>query len=114
MVSGYDESNPRIFRQSNFRALIFKNIDISSSYGKNNDYFDMFLKLQHMDILCMFIVSTSFCEVVSLFFSSPSIWMFPKIGVPQKWMVYFMENPIKMDDLGGNTPIFGNTHVYND
>ena len=27
----------------------------------------------------------------------------PKIGVvfnPPKWMVYFMENPIKMDDLG--------------
>ncbi len=22
-----------------------------------------------------------------------------------------MENPIKMDYLGGNTPIFGNTHV---
>ena len=22
-----------------------------------------------------------------------------KIGVPQKWMVYFMENPIQMDDL---------------
>ena len=22
-----------------------------------------------------------------------------------------MENPIKMDDLGGETPIFGNTHV---
>ena len=21
-----------------------------------------------------------------------------------------MNNPIKMDDLGGNTPIFGNTH----
>ena len=29
-------------------------------------------------------------------------------GTP-KWMVY-MENPIKMDDLGG-TIIFGNTHV---
>ncbi len=22
-----------------------------------------------------------------------------------------MENPIKMDDLGGNTTIFGNTHL---
>ncbi len=22
-----------------------------------------------------------------------------------------MENPIKIDDLGGNTPIFGNTHI---
>ena len=31
-------------------------------------------------------------------------------GTP-KWMVYFMETPIKMDDLGGFPPIFGNTHV---
>ena len=23
-----------------------------------------------------------------------------------------MENPIKMDDLVGNTTIFGNTHIY--
>ena len=37
----------------------------------------------------------------------------PKIGVvfPPKWMVKIMENPIKMDDLGGFTPIFGNTHL---
>ena len=26
-------------------------------------------------------------------------------------MVKIMENPIQMDDLGGKTPIFGNTHV---
>ena len=33
-------------------------------------------------------------------------------GIP-KWMVYFMvPNPIKMDDLGGNTPNFWvNTHI---
>jgi len=38
-------------------------------------------------------------------------WVFPKIVVPQNgW--YIMENPIKMDDLGG-TIIFGNTHVPN-
>ena len=34
----------------------------------------------------------------------------PKIGAP-KWMVKIMENPIKMDDLGGPTRIFGNTHM---
>ncbi len=40
--------------------------------------------------------------------------MFPKIGgkTPPQWMVKIMENPIKMDDLGGKPTIFGNTHVY--
>ena len=32
-------------------------------------------------------------------------------GTP-KWMVYFMENPIKMDDLGGKTPLFLVQHPY--
>ena len=37
------------------------------------------------------------------------IWVFPKIVVPQHgWFI--MENPIKMDDLGGSL-IFGNTHL---
>ena len=30
-------------------------------------------------------------------------------GKPPKWMVKIMENPIKMDDLGGKPAIFGNT-----
>ncbi len=28
-----------------------------------------------------------------------------------KWMVKIMENPIKIHDFGGPTPIFGNTHI---
>jgi len=39
-----------------------------------------------------------------------SIWVFPKIEVPQNgWLL--MENPINMDDLGGKPTIFGNTHI---
>ena len=38
------------------------------------------------------------------------IWVFPKIRVPQNgW--YIMENPIKMDDLGGKPTIFGTPHM---
>ena len=34
-------------------------------------------------------------------YSKPNIWVFPKIGwVTPKWMVFIMENLIKMDDLG--------------
>ena len=37
----------------------------------------------------------------------------PKIGVyAPKWMVEIMENPIKMDDLGG-PPLFWETSIYN-
>ena len=44
------------------------------------------------------------------FFTYPwklTIWVFPKTGVPQNgW--FKMENPIKMDDLGGTPTISGN------
>ena len=37
-------------------------------------------------------------------------WMFPKIGVPQNgWFI--METPIKLHDLGGFPPIFGNIQM---
>ena len=34
------------------------------------------------------------------------IWGFPEMGVPKKWMVYLMENPIKQDDKWGYPQIY--------
>ena len=43
------------------------------------------------------------------------IWVFPKLGVgPQNGWFIMVPNPIKMDELGVKTPIFGNTHIEYD
>ncbi len=41
-------------------------------------------------------------------------WVFPKIwGTPPKWMVYFMENPIKHGMIWGENPFFWkHSHVH--
>ncbi len=54
-----------------------------------------------------------------VFFSPHASWWMeiqigvePKIGgKPPKWMVKIMENPIKLDDLGG-PPLFLETSIY--
>ena len=43
--------------------------------------------------------------------SFATMWGFPKIMVPHNGWWEIMENPIKMDELGGKPIIFGNTHV---
>ena len=45
--------------------------------------------------------------------SCPNTGVEPKIGgKPPKRMVFFMENPMKMDDLGGKNPLFLVQHPY--
>ena len=52
-----------------------------------------------------------------LLFPSKMLSVIIQIGVSKnrgtpKWMVKIMENPIKMDDLGGKPTIFGNTQIH--
>ena len=43
-------------------------------------------------------------------FSLAHMGVFKNRGTP-KWMVKIMENPIKMDDLGGFNPLFSETPI---
>ena len=45
--------------------------------------------------------------IVSTELFTYQIWGFPYMGVPQKWLVYFMEKMM----TGGNDPISGSQHV---
>ena len=47
-----------------------------------------------------------------LLFNIGSIWVFPKIGVPQNGL-FILENPVKIDDLGGKiNPLFLETSIH--
>ena len=71
------------------------------------------LETHHFQVLFLLVSGRNYLSPTSIppFQEEKAIWVFPKIMVPQNgWFI--MENPIKMDDLGENTPIFGNIHFH--
>ena len=64
------------------------------------------VKQQKVDMMRFFMLDCSVFSQDALMISQDfrfQIWGVPKIVVPQNgWFI--MENPIKMDDLGGNPP----------
>ena len=52
-------------------------------------------------------------KIIQMFETTNQIWRFPKMGVHNSWMVYFMENSDLTWMIGWGTPILGNFHLRN-
>ena len=99
-----------------FQILFIFTPNLGEMPNQINSYFIKWLgattygreKLIHSQLESFAVFSTDF-SAVWIPSILDTIWLFPKLGVPQnEWFI--MENTIKMDDLGGN-PLFLETPI---